>query len=215
MRNIDYSVYMITDSEKAGDRKIVDVVMDAVRGGATMVQLREKDFDSGDFYRRALATMRLLRKPGIPLIINDRLDIALAAGAHGVHIGQNDIPLPLVRKLMGPNKIVGVSVHDERDALAAESGGADYIAVGPVFETDTKPDAGEPVGLEGIEDIRKVVPRIPCIGIGGINIENARSVIEAGCRGVAVISAIMDAENPQVAAQDLLHEVNNAERKPY
>ena len=215
MRNIDYSVYMITDSEKAGDRKIVDVVMDAVRGGATMVQLREKDFDSGDFYRRALATMRLLRKPGIPLIINDRLDSALAAGAHGVHIGQNDIPLPLVRKLMGPNKIVGVSVHDERDALAAESGGADYIAVGPVFETDTKPDAGEPVGLEGIEDIRKVVPRIPCIGIGGINIENARSVIEAGCRGVAVISAIMDAENPQVAAQDLLHEVNNAERKPY
>jgi thiamine-phosphate pyrophosphorylase len=200
-----WRLYVITDEKTSGGRSHLQVAEAAILGGADVLQLRDKTATSARLYRVALRLRELTRDAGIPFIVNDRLDIALAADADGVHVGQADLPASVVRKIMGPGKILGVSVDTVEEALLAEKDGADYLGVGPVFEArDTKPDAGLPLGVDRIARIRGHC-RLPIVAIGGINAENARKVREAGADAAGVISAI-------VAADDIAHAARRLKR---
>jgi thiamine-phosphate pyrophosphorylase len=202
-RRPDYSVYLVTDRALAGDRSLVSVIRAALDGGVGVVQIREKNLSSRAFYETALEIVRLARPMGRAAIVNDRLDIAMACGADGVHLGQTDLPCEEARRLGGPGLIVGVSVGTEAEAVAAERAGADYLGISPVFATPTKPDAPEPAGLAGLQRIRRVV-RLPLVAIGGIHAGNAADAIRAGADGVAVVSAVMAASDPRAAAAALM-----------
>jgi len=193
-------LHLVTDRSLSLGRSLVEVVREAVAGGVTCVQLREKDCSTREFLEEALLLKELLRPQGLPLIINDRVDIALAIGADGVHLGQSDLPILHARRLLGPDCLIGISAESLDDALEAEQQGADYIGISPVFSTPTKTDTAPALGLEGLRRIREQV-RIPLVGIGGINLSNARQVIDAGADGVAVVSAIMSAESPRQTAE--------------
>ena len=199
---IDYSLYLVTDRSLSRGRSTVDVVSAAVRGGVTCVQLREKHCSTREFIREARTLQLLLQHQQIPLIINDRLDVALAIGADGIHLGQNDMPLADARRLVGENMIIGISAENVDDAVAAEQEGADYIGISPVFTTTTKIDTAAPLGLAGIRLIRRAV-RIPLVGIGGVNVSNIRDIVCAGANGAAVVSAIVAAACPETAAAEL------------
>ena len=198
----DFSLYLITDRHLAGSRGIADIVEEAIRGGVTCVQVREKDASAREFWETSLKVEEAARRGGVPVIINDRIDIAIACGAAGVHIGQDDLPFRQVRKLVGSGRIIGVSAGNREEARDAEEAGADYVGVGPVFRTGTKADAGAPIGLEGLRAIVEAVS-IPVVAIGGIHAGNIRDVFRAGVRGAAVISAIVAARNPESAAREL------------
>ena len=200
-------LHLVTDRSLSRGRSLVEVVAEAVAGGVTCVQLREKDCSTRDFLQEALALKALLQPLRVPLIINDRVDIALAVAADGVHLGQTDMPISLARRLLGPNCLIGISAESVADAVEAEQQGADYIGISPVFSTPTKTDTAPALGLEGIRQIRQQV-RIPLVGIGGINLTNARQVLAAGADGVAVVSAIMAAVVPQQAAAALRNSLN-------
>lgn len=201
-RAIDYAVYVITDRRAAGERSILEVVQAAIRGGATVIQLREKEGKVREVLALGRALQELTRAAGLPLIVNDRLDLALALDADGVHVGQDDMPADMARKLLGPDKLLGVSVETVAQAQAAEAAGADYLGVGDIFGTPSKPDARAPIGLARLVEIARSVA-IPVIGIGGITRSNAAAVIQAGAVGVAVISAVMGAPAPEAAAREL------------
>ncbi|MBP8655265.1 MAG: thiamine phosphate synthase [Kiritimatiellae bacterium] len=198
----DYSLYLVTDRALARGRPLVELVREAVAGGVTCVQLREKQLGTREMLAEARALLAVLRPAGVPLIINDRVDVALAAGADGVHVGQQDMPLADVRRLTPRGWIVGVSAESLADAEQAARGGADYIGVSPVFATPTKTDAAPPLGLAGLRAIRAAV-QTPLVAIGGIQPDNAAAVLRAGADGLAVVSAILAAENPRQAAADL------------
>ena len=188
--NIDYTLYLVTDREILGNRNLEDAVEEAILGGVTLVQLREKNCSSLEFYNTAKNIKEITRKYNIPLIINDRLDIAQAIDADGVHIGQEDMPVDLARKILGQHKVIGVSAQTLEQALMAEEEGADYLDVGAIFNTTTKRDAIQDMGLKILKDI-KVKVNIPIVGIGGIDHSNAKSVIQTGADGVAVVSCIL------------------------
>ncbi|MCQ2148913.1 MAG: thiamine phosphate synthase [Bacteroidales bacterium] len=201
-------LYLVTDSLLAGDRDVVDIVMEAVKGGVTMVQLREKNLDTRSFIRRASLLNSLLLPHGVPLVINDRVDVALATDAAGVHVGQSDMPCEMVRRLLGPGKIIGLSVESHKDVSEANSLDIDYIAVSPVFATDTKTDTASPFGLDGLSlAVRSSVH--PVVGIGGMNVSTASDVMRTGAAGIAVVSAIMSAESPAAAASQMLEKLGN------
>jgi thiamine-phosphate pyrophosphorylase len=206
---IDYAVYLVTDRGLSRGRQTREVVEAAVRGGATVVQLRKKTADTRDFIREAIGIKPFLSAWGIPLIINDRLDVAQAVGADGVHLGQRDMPISMARAIVGDSMIIGISAESVQDATDAEQGGADYLGVSPVFTTPTKTDTAEPLGIDGLRSIRSAV-KIPLVGIGGIGRDNAADVIAAGADGVAVVSAIVSADDPEAAARDLLQIVRKA-----
>jgi len=208
---VDWSVYVITDRRVAGERDILDVVRAAIRGGATVIQLREKEATTREMIRLGEALHDITREAGIPLIVNDRVDVALAIDAEGVHVGQDDMPAAVARRLIGPDKILGVSAETVAQALEAQRDGADYLGVGDVYGTPTKPDAGPPIGVEGLAEIARAVS-IPVVGIGGITPENAAAVIDAGAVGVAVISAVVGAADPEAAARRLRAVVEEARR---
>jgi thiamine-phosphate pyrophosphorylase len=198
-----WRLYVITDGKVRRGRSHLQVAEAAILGGADVLQLRDKDASGGPLYRVALQLRKLTRDAGIPFIVNDRFDIALAVDADGVHVGQADLPATVVRGIIGPGKILGVSVETVEDAILAERDGADYLGVGPVFEArGTKPDAGEPLGLDRIARIRRHC-RLPIVAIGGIDADNARSVREAGADAAAVISAIVGADDIAGAARRL------------
>jgi thiamine-phosphate pyrophosphorylase len=198
-----WRLYVITDPKASRGRSDLQVAEAAIAGGADVLQLRDKEASSGRLYRVALRLRELTRDAGIPFIVNDRLDIALAADADGVHVGQTDLPASVVRKIMGPAGILGVSVDTVEEALLAEQAGADYLGVGPVFEArGTKPDAGPPLGVDGIARIRRRCG-LPIVAIGGINVDNARTVREAGADAAAVISAIVASDDIADAARRL------------
>jgi thiamine-phosphate pyrophosphorylase len=201
-KNIDYSLYLVTDRGLARGRSTFDIVKAAVSGGVTCVQLREKDCSTLEFIEQALAIKNFLEEREVPLIINDRLDVALAVAADGVHLGQSDIPLETARKIAGPSMLIGISAESVQDAVEAEKGGADYLGVSPIYATPTKTDTVPPLGLEGLRKIRKRV-EIPLVGIGGLNTSNAAEVIRNGADGIAVVSAIVAAEDPGKAAINL------------
>ncbi|MHC1718745.1 MAG: thiamine phosphate synthase [Acidaminococcaceae bacterium] len=190
---INYSVYLVTDHNCLQGRDFLGCVEDALRGGVTLVQLREKNVDGGIFLQRAIALKNLCDQYDVPLLINDRIDIALACKAAGVHLGQDDIPLTVARGILGPDAIIGVSAHTCEEALTAEKDGADYLGVGAVFPTNSKDDASE-VGLNMLKEIRKI-SKLPIVGIGGINAQNYALVRAAGAQGAAIISGILGAEN--------------------
>jgi thiamine-phosphate pyrophosphorylase len=187
---LDLSVYVITDAHLRPDRSHLDVAMAAVEGGATVIQFREKDAPTREMYRTAIKLKEFLSPYGIPLIVNDRIDIALAVDADGVHLGQEDMPVDVARRIMGPGKIIGASATNLEEAVEAERSGADYIGFGPIFPTGTKPDASPPTGLAPLRDVCKRVG-IPVVAIGGITASNASLCLEAGAAGVAVISAVL------------------------
>lgn len=209
MSRIDYSLYLVTDRALARGRTTAEIVQEAVAGGVTCVQLREKGCGTREFLAEARKLLAILRPLGVPLIINDRVDVALAAGAEGVHVGQQDMPLADVRRLGPAGWIIGVSAESVDDAIRAEQGGADYIGASPVFATPTKADHAPPLGLGGLRRIRAAV-RIPLVAIGGLHAGNAREVIRAGADGLAVVSAIVAADSPRAAAAELRREIEAA-----
>lgn len=209
---IDWSLCVITDRATAGPRAITDIVRAAIHGGATMIQLREKSAATREMIALGEALLAITRPANIPLIVNDRLDVALALDADGVHVGQADLPAPLARQLIGPGKLLGVSAETVEQARAAERDGADYLGVGDLFGTPSKPDAGPPIGLEGLRAIAETT-HLPILGIGGIGIANAARVIEAGAHGIAVISAVVGAPDPAAAARELRRVVDETRQR--
>jgi thiamine-phosphate pyrophosphorylase len=199
---IDFSLYLVADAEFAAGRDLLGLIGEAVRGGATVVQLRAKNLSSRDFLELGLRAADALTRTGVPLLVNDRLDIALACGAAGVHLGQEDMPVPQARKILGPDRIIGVSVHSPQEAHRAEREGADYLGAGPAYATATKETALSVLGPEGIDRIKRAV-RIPVVAIGGIGAANAAAIAAAGADGIAVISALLGAPDARRAAEDL------------
>jgi thiamine-phosphate pyrophosphorylase len=198
---IDYRLYLVTDRNLLNGKSLAQSVEDAIAGGVTVVQLREKTLGTRDFFDLALRVKAITDHYGIPLIINDRLDIALSVNAAGLHIGQGDLPVPLARKLLGPDKVLGVSAATVEEAAAARNEGADYLGIGAVFPTGTKTDARN-VPVETLRRIRERIA-IPIVAIGGINRSNARLVLNEGVDGIAVVSAILGAPDIRLAAHCL------------
>jgi thiamine-phosphate pyrophosphorylase len=210
-RPVDLSLYLVTDRSLAEGRPLVDVVRRAVMGGVAIVQVREKDASVRE-YLSILRDVRAMLEPlNVPLFVNDRVDVALATGAAGIHVGQQDMPCADVRRLVGPSCIIGVSVSTPQEAEQAQADGADYLGISPVFATPTKTDTPDATGLEGLRAIRKAT-RLPLVAIGGIHVGNAARVVAAGADGVAVVSAIMSAPDPEGAAQALRGEVERGRR---
>lgn len=205
----DYSLYLVTDRGLSRGRKTSEIVRAAVRGGVRCVQLREKNCSAREFIQEALSVRDFLKEQGVPLIINDRLDIAQAVQADGIHLGQSDIPLKMAKKIVGNSMLVGISAESLENALTAEKDGADYLGVGPVFSTATKTDTAPPLGFAELRRIREAV-KIPLVGIGGLNRKNAGEVIKNGADGVAVVSAIVSAPDPAAAAGELIAAIAEA-----
>ncbi len=193
-------LYLVTDQASLRGRTLADVVLAAVTGGVRCVQLREKTLATRDFVALALAVKDLLAPFDVPLIINDRLDVALACGAQGVHLGQSDMPVALARQLLPPEVFIGLSVENLADVARAAGQPVDYLGISPVYATPTKTDTARPWGLAGVRQVRALT-RLPLVAIGGIHQGNAAAVLQAGADGLAVVSAICSAAEPQAAAQ--------------
>lgn len=202
------SVYVLTDPHLSRGRSHEEVVREAIRGGAEIVQLRDKAATTRELVEVGLRLREITAEAGVLLIVNDRVDVALAVEADGVHLGPDDMHVGLAKRLMG-DRIVGVSVDDDREAMEAVREGADYVSIGPVFPTSTKPDAGPAVGVEMVRRVREAVG-VPVVAIGGINARNAREVIEAGADCVAVISAVVSAPDIRSAVEELVKAVKEA-----
>lgn len=209
-QRIDWSLYVITDRAIAAGRDLIEVVAGALRGGATLVQLRAKAASTAEMVALGRRLHAVTQAADVPLIVNDRIDVALAIDAEGVHVGPpDDMPADAARRLLGPERLLGVSAESARIAEQAYDAGADYVGVGDVFGTSAKADAGDPIGLEGLRAVVSV-SRLPVVGIGGIDAENAGAVIQAGAAGVALISAVIGAQDPEAAARDLRRRIDRA-----
>lgn len=198
----DLSVYLVTDAVLSEPRGVIETARQAVAGGATMVQLRDPLAKTRALVEEARALVALLRPLGIAFVVNDRVDVALAAGADGVHLGQSDMCVADARSLMGRRPILGLSITEMADLEGADLAGVDYLGVGPVFPTATKADAAPAMGLDGLAAIRAATP-LPIVAIGGISLANTAETIAAGADGVAVVSAICAAPDPAAASREL------------
>ena len=199
--NFDYTLYLVTDRQLMSCDSLTEAVEQAILGGCTMIQLREKELSSLEFYNQAVAVKQVTERYHIPLIINDRIDIAMAVQATGVHIGQHDLPAAAVRKVIGENMLLGVSASSIAEAIQAQQDGADYLGVGAMFPTGTKTDA-ESVSMEELQKIRTAVS-LPIVVIGGINKGNAGRFKPMGIDGLAVVSAIIAQSDIKAAAAEL------------
>ncbi|AVP54286.1 thiamine-phosphate synthase [Clostridium tetani] len=200
-KNLDCTLYLVTDRDILKGRDLKKVLEEAILGGTTLVQLREKNVSSKEFYEIAKDIKVITDKYNIPLIINDRVDIALAVNAEGIHIGQKDLPANIVRKIIGEDKILGVSANTIEDALKAQRDGADYLGVGAIFPTNSKKDA-ESTSIETLKEIKNAV-NIPIVAIGGINENNVQKLKETNIDGIAVISTILEKEDVKKACEEL------------
>ena len=209
--DIDYSLYLVTDRGLARGRSTLEIVSAAVDGGVTVVQLREKECSTREFIEQALIITKFLKARDVPMIINDRVDVAQAIKADGVHLGQTDMPLETAKGILGDSMVIGISVESLQDAIKAKEGGADYLGVSPIYATPTKTDTAPPLGLEGLLEIHKAV-RLPLVGIGGLNKDNSADVIRNGADGVAVVSAIVAADDPETAARELKDLIEKAKK---
>lgn len=196
-------LYLVTDPLLCGPRGMVETCSLALRGGVRCVQYRDKGAATGDLLVTGRVLASRVREYGGLFLVNDRVDVALAVGADGVHLGQDDMPAAEARRLMGPGAVIGISVRTPEEARRAWKDGADYLAANIVFETPTKPDARPPLGLSGVRILAGASP-LPLVAIGGIHPGNARSVREAGAMGVAVVSAVMAAPDPEEAVREFL-----------
>ena len=202
MKAEDLRLYLVTDRPLSLGRDLEWIVTEAVRGGVTMVQLREKDCDTREFVELAARLKTALSPLGVPLIINDRIDVALAMDADGVHIGQSDMPYDIARKLLGPDKIIGLSVENMDDIRVANALDVDYVGISPVYSTSTKTDTAAPFGLDGLREAVKLSVH-PTVAIGGMNARTAADVMDCGTDGIAVVSAIVSADSPYDASVNL------------
>jgi thiamine-phosphate pyrophosphorylase len=209
---MDSRLYVITGNAFLNGRSLEEVIRKVISGGADCIQLREKDVSTRELLEMGSVLRRITRENGVPFIVNDRLDIALAVEADGVHLGQDDLPIEAARKIMGPHKIIGISTHDVKEAVAAERAGADYIGLGPVKATQTKLDAEPAIGVEGIREVRRHVS-LPIVAIGGIKQGDVADIIRAGATGVAVISAVIGADDVFRASFDMRKEVDRIRRE--
>ncbi|PWE00109.1 thiamine phosphate synthase [Marinilabilia rubra] len=200
--HFDLSLYLVTDRDLSLERPLNEVIGEAIKGGITMVQLREKTASTRQFIGEALEIKSLLKQAKIPLIINDRVDVAMAIDADGVHLGQSDMHWKMARKLLGPDKLIGLSIENEAQIEDANNADIDYIGISPVFTTPTKRDLEHGLGLGGTTQIAKL-SRHPSVAIGGINPTNAADVILTGVNGISVVSAICSATDPASAAKEL------------
>lgn len=196
-------LYLVMDMQSYEGRTAEEIAREAIAGGVTMIQWREKSQPLRDVLDVSWRVRALCREFGIPFVVNDRVDIALLLDADGVHVGQDDLPAPEVRRLIGQDRFVGVSAGSWEEARWALEQEADYLGVGPIYGTPTKPDAGDAIGFELLGRLKAEYPGIPRVGIGGINRTNAGLVTGAGADGVAVVSAITRSSNPQEAAAEL------------
>lgn len=201
-------LYLVTDRRLSQGRSEIEVVQKALCGGVDMVQYREKQLPDREFQEVSLGLLGVTRKGGVPLIIDDRVEIAAQIDADGVHLGQEDLDCREARAILGKDKIIGVSVRNPGQALKAINGGADYLGVGPIYQTQTK-QIDHPGGTRLIEEVSRVSP-IPIFGIGGINLSNVSEVISAGASGVAVISAIVSSEDITSTCREFVAEIERA-----
>ena len=200
---VDFKLYLITDRRQTRSRTLSAVVEQALRGGVRAVQLRERDLPSDELYRLADEFRRITSLYGAKLLINERADIARDVHADGVHLPESGISVGAARKIIGPERLIGVSCHSLDSAKSAQRSGADFITFGPVFFTPSKAVYGNPVGLERLAETASAL-NIPVFGLGGINESNMLQVMATGANGIALISAIMTAEQPQAATADML-----------
>ncbi|HLB05676.1 MAG TPA: thiamine phosphate synthase [Thermodesulfobacteriota bacterium] len=196
-------LYAIIDNSIRSDLSNIEIARRVLAGGARIIQFRGKGLSSRELLEQAREIRELTRKAGATFIVNDRTDIAILADADGVHLGQDDLPIDEARKILGKDKLIGISTHSLEQAVKAQSEGADYIGFGPVFGTTTKADAEEAKGSEALKEVKKGVS-IPVIAIGGMNLENLKEVIDAGADGVAVISAVVKAKNIEEATKGFI-----------
>jgi thiamine-phosphate pyrophosphorylase len=198
----NYGLYVVTDEGLSKGLSHLELAERAVRGGANVIQLRDKSLGGRRLIEIAINIKKVTKKAGALFIMNDRLDVAMASGADGVHLGQDDLPLKDALKLVPKGFIIGITVHDVAEAVEAQKGGASYLGLSPIFQTGSKSDAGAACGIQMIKDVKKKVS-IPVVGIGGINAMNARDVLEAGADGIAVISAVVGQLDVEKAARGL------------
>jgi thiamine-phosphate pyrophosphorylase len=204
-----WKIYILTDTSFSHGRTHLELARDAIAGGADAVQLRAKGINDLAFYEAARALRDLTRRTNTPFIVNDRVDIALAVDADGIHIGQDDLPAKVIRGITGGKKVLGVSARSVDEAVEAERNGADYVGLGPIYEARaTKPNAGEPLGLDLIKAVRKRC-KVPIVGIGGIGPQNIAEVLAAGADGVAVISAVVSAPDVTNAVRELKDQIQD------
>lgn len=210
-QEIDYTLYLCTDRDLMSTDTIEEAVEQAVKGGCTVVQLREKDCSSLEFYETALRVKKITDEYKIPLIINDRVDIALAVNADGVHVGQDDLPAVSVRRILGGDKVIGVSAGSVREAVKAREDGADYLGVGAMHATSTKTDA-DVTTVEELKKIREMVD-LPIVAIGGMNKQTLPELKGTGVDGIAVVSAVIAADDIERAASELSEAVRSQKKQ--
>ena len=207
MKIINWKLCLVADADFTAGKDLPALTLEAIKAGASMIQLRAKNLNARDFLDLAFRIFNILNPYNIPFIINDKVDIAQACKADGVHLGQKDMPLSQARKILGNNKIIGISVNTVKEAIKAETEGANYLGASPLFYTDSKKDLDPELGLKGLQKMREQV-KIPILAIGGINFSNASEVMAAGADGIAVISAILGADNISLSTQKLLKAVS-------
>ncbi len=203
---IDFNLYLITDRKQAHGRDLSDVIEDALKGGVKAVQLREKGLSGNPLFELAKGLRAVTKRYNAKLFINDRVDIAIAVDADGVHLGQTSFSAVDARKLLGSKKLIGVSTHSVKEARNAQKHGADFITFGPVFYTKSKARYGEPLGIERLKEVVKAV-NIPVFAIGGIKLKNIKDAMAAAVNGVSMISEVIKAKNPKVMVRNLLEEI--------
>lgn len=202
MPRVDFTLYLVTDRRQTAGRPLLAVLQDALEAGARAVQLRERDLPTRELLELARALRALTRRYGARLLINDRVDLALAVGADGVHLRADSLPVAAGRRLLGPDRLIGQSAHSVEDVSRAEAEGADFAVLGPAYDTPSKRPYGPPIGLRPFEETRD--RRIPVFAIGGITAARVGELRRAGARGVAVISSVLAAASPQAATRELM-----------
>ena len=202
----DFKLYVITDERFHPGRSLTDVIEEAIIGGANIIQLRDKTSSKLEVLEKARALRWLTKEYDVPFIVNDHIDVAIAVDADGVHLGQDDLPLEEARKILGPEKIIGISTHSIDQAKAAENGGADYIGVGPVFPTGTKADVVDPVTTQYVKEAVEQI-NIPFVAIGGIKLHNVDQVLKAGARSVCAVSEIVGAPDVKSVCRQFLEKI--------
>jgi thiamine-phosphate pyrophosphorylase len=208
MPSLDSRLLLVTDRQQTKGRPLVSVLAQALKAGRSAVQLRERDLCGKDLLALAEELRQLTASHGAQLVINDRLDVALTLEGVGVHLRSNSLPVSVARRVLGSHRLLGVSVHSVNEAVEGEAGGADYVVLGPIYDTPSKQSFGPPLGLSKIEEAARVV-RVPILGIGGVTAARARDMRLAGAFGVAVITAVLGAEDVEAATHALLDAVNS------
>ena len=203
MPRVDFPLYLVSDRHQTRGRPLVSLIRVAVEAGVRAVQLREKDLDTRALLGLAEEVLRITREHRAVLLVNDRLDLAMAAGGDGVHLRSSSIPVAVTRRILGPDRVIGVSAHTVEEVFHAEANGANFVVLGPVYETASKRGFGEPIGLRPIEEASRRC-RIPVFAIGGVTVPRVREVRQSGAFGVAVISAILSAPSVEFVTRQFL-----------